>query len=99
MGARKVGKRIDWGIVFLVIFLLIFGWLMLLPLIYMASTAVKPISELFLFPPRFLPINPTLINFRDLFFVAGTTFVPFARHVFNSVLITACIVFFGTMIS
>ena len=30
----------------------------------MVSTAFKPVSELFLFPPRFFVVNPTLINFQ-----------------------------------
>src|SRR5690606_28339629 len=93
-GAVK-GRGIDWGGILLYIFLTIFGLIMLAPLVYMASTAVKPVSELFLFPPRFFPINPTLINFRDLFFITGTSFVPFSRYIFNSVVITAAIVFFG----
>ncbi|MBO1005135.1 carbohydrate ABC transporter permease [Pseudogracilibacillus auburnensis] len=92
-------RRIDWGGVFLYVFLTVFGLLMLAPLVYMASTSVKPISELFLFPPRFFPINPTLLNFRDLLLITGTSFVPFSRYIFNSVLITFLIVFFGVIIS
>ncbi|MCJ8007502.1 carbohydrate ABC transporter permease [Lederbergia wuyishanensis] len=99
MRATVSRKRTDWGGVFLYIFLTIFGLLMLAPLVYMASTSVKPISELFLFPPRFFPINPTLMNFRDLLLITGTSFVPFSRYIFNSVLITAGIVFFGVVIS
>ncbi|MEK3888243.1 carbohydrate ABC transporter permease [Bacillus sp. FSL K6-3431] len=99
MKTGVTGKRIDWGGVFLYVFLTVFGLLMLAPLIYMASTSVKPISELFLFPPRFFPINPTLLNFRDLLLITGTSFVPFSRYIFNSVLITTGIVFFGVIIS
>lgn len=99
MAIRQFKKKTDWSGIFLFIFLMIFAWLMLLPLIYMASTSVKPLSELFLFPPRFLPINPTLINFRDLFFATGTTFVPFTRYIFNSVFIAAAVVFLGSTIS
>ncbi|MBO0991686.1 carbohydrate ABC transporter permease [Bacillus sp. SD088] len=92
-------KGIDWGGIFLYTFLTIGGLLFLSPLVYMASTSVKPISELFLFPPRFFPINPTLVNFRDLFFITGTTTVPFSRYIFNSVLVTSAVVFFGVIIS
>ncbi len=72
---------------------------MLAPLVYMASTAVKPISELFLFPPRFFPINPTFINFRDLLLITGTSFVPFSRYIFNSALVTSAIVVLGVIVS
>ncbi|HLU23284.1 carbohydrate ABC transporter permease [Lederbergia graminis] len=99
MRAGVARKRIDWGGVFLYTFLTIGGLLFLAPLVYMASTSVKPVSELFLFPPRFFPINPTLINFRDLFFITGTTTVPFSRYIFNSVVVTSAIVIFGVLIS
>nr|WP_144923544.1 carbohydrate ABC transporter permease [Paenibacillus bovis] len=99
MRAGVARKRIDWGGVFLYTFLTIGGLLFLAPLVYMASTSVKPVSELFLFPPRFFPINPTLINFRDLFFITGTTTVPFSRYIFNSVVVTSAIVIFGVIIS
>lgn len=99
MRAAITRRRIDWGGIVLYIFLTFFGLIMLSPLVYMASTAVKPVSELFLFPPRFFPINPTLINFRDLLFITGSTFVPFSRYIFNSVFITSAIVFFGIIVS
>ncbi|MBB3108801.1 ABC-type glycerol-3-phosphate transport system permease component [Paenibacillus phyllosphaerae] len=93
------GKRIDFGGIFLYLFLTGLGIVMLLPLVYMVSTAFKPVSELFLFPPRFFVDNPTLINFRDLLLVTGTTSVPFSRYIFNSLFVSLCIVFFGTIIS
>ncbi|WP_372661150.1 carbohydrate ABC transporter permease [Cohnella sp.] len=93
------GSRFDWGGITLYSLLTGFGLLMLSPLIYMASTALKPISELFLFPPRFFVVNPTLINFRDLLFITGTTSVPFSRYIFNSVIVTLGIVIFGVLVS
>ena len=99
MNHGVTGRKIDWGGIFLYVFLTVFGLIMLAPLVYMASTSVKPISELFLFPPRFFPINPTLLNFRDLLLITGTSFVPFSRYIFNSVIITGAIVFFGVLVS
>ncbi|GIP43345.1 ABC transporter permease [Paenibacillus sp. J45TS6] len=93
------GKKRDVGGIVLYIFLTLLGLLMLAPLVYMISTAFKPVSELFLFPPRFFVNNPTLLNFRDLLLVTGTTSVPFSRYIFNSLFISICIVFFGVMIS
>ncbi|AIQ50007.1 ABC transporter permease [Paenibacillus sp. FSL R7-0273] len=92
-------RRIDFGGIALYLFLTIFGLLMLLPLIYMAVTAFKPTSELFLFPPRFFVVNPTLINFRDLLLITGTSAVPFSRFIFNSVIVTTGIVLGGVVIS
>lgn len=92
-------RRIDFGGIFLYLFLTVFGVIMLLPLIYMAVTALKPTSELFLFPPRFFVVNPTLMNFRDLLLITGTSAVPFSRFIFNSIIVTSGIVVGGVLIS
>lgn len=39
--------------------------LMALPIIYTISTALKPVSYVLEIPPRFIPSNPTLENFRQ----------------------------------
>jgi ABC-type glycerol-3-phosphate transport system permease component len=99
MAGTVKGKRIDYSSIFLYVFLTAFGLLMLAPLVYMASTALKPVSELFLFPPRFFVVNPTLLNFRDLLLLTGTSFVPFSRYIVNSIIITSGIVVGGVIIS
>lgn len=81
------------------ILLTAFALLMLAPLVYMASTAFKPTAELFLFPPRFFFINPTWKNFHQLLLVTGTSFVPFTRYIFNSVIVTIGIVTGGVLTS
>jgi ABC-type glycerol-3-phosphate transport system permease component len=60
-----------------------------LPIIYMISTAFKPLHELFLWPPRFFVRNPTVTNFSDLMVALSSSDVPFTRYVFNSVFVTA----------
>jgi ABC-type glycerol-3-phosphate transport system permease component len=62
--------------------------LMLLPIIFIFSTAFKPLDELFLYPPRFFVINPTFKNFTDLFSKMSTSGIPVSRYLFNSILIT-----------
>ena len=59
-----------------------------LPLIYLVSTAFKPLHELFAFPPKFLVRQPTLQNFADLFLSLSSSAVPFSRYIFNSTIIT-----------
>ena len=71
---------------------------MLLPIVYIVTTAFKPIDELFLFPPRFLVKNPTLSNFTKLF-EAGTGDIPVSRYVFNSLMVTAAVLFFSIVFS
>lgn len=70
----------------------LFAFFMALPLIYVVSTSLKPLNELFYFPPRFFVENPTLKNFKDLFIVLDGFDVPFSRYAFNSVLITVVVV-------
>ena len=68
--------------------LALYAGIMALPLIYALVQSVKPYNELFLFPPRFFTRNPTMMNFRKLFDLTSTSWVPFSRYVFNSILNT-----------
>lgn len=61
---------------------------MLLPIVFIFSSAFKPPDELFAYPPRFFVVNPTLKNFTDLFARMSTSGVPVSRYLFNSVVIT-----------
>ena len=72
---------------------------MLLPIIYIFSSAFKPPDELFAYPPRFFVINPTLKNFTDLLTRVSTSGIPISRYLFNSVLITVVTVAFSVIIS
>ena len=65
-----------------------FGDFMFLPMYYTIIQALKPLNELFYFPPRFYVVNPTLTNFSDLFNLMGDSWVPFSRYIFNTVLIS-----------
>ncbi|EDX85905.1 ABC transporter, permease protein, putative [Synechococcus sp. PCC 7335] len=57
--------------------------LMLLPLLWLVSTAFKgPTENLFQFPPQFLPTSPTVDNFIRVW-----QSNPFGRYFFNSTLI------------
>ncbi len=71
------------------IILTIMGAFMFLPMIYTIMQALKPLDELWMFPPRFYVINPTLSNFGDLFSLLNNSWVPFSRYIFNTVFITA----------
>lgn len=67
--------------------LLILGVFMALPLVYAISSSLKPLDEIWMFPPQFFVRNPTLKNFKDLFSLMSTAWVPFTRYIFNTVLI------------
>lgn len=81
-------KRITPGKVLFYVIMIALAVFMSLPLIYLVSTAFKPLDELFLFPPRFLVRNPTMQNFTDLVATMDSKVVPFTRYLFNSVLVT-----------
>ncbi|NLM55284.1 MAG: carbohydrate ABC transporter permease [Firmicutes bacterium] len=85
--ARTRLNRSLGGDLTLFLFLLAVACFMSLPLVYTISNAFKPLNELFLFPPRFLVRNPTLDNFRDLFIMLRSSWVPFTRYVYNSLVI------------
>ena len=88
---KGVKKRLNRSLgsdIFIFSIIGIFGFLMLLPLIYAISSSLKPLSELWLFPPRFFVRNPTLKNFEQLFGIMSNSWVPFSRYVFNTLLIS-----------
>lgn len=61
---------------------------MIIPILYVICNSLKPLSELYLYPPRFFVQNPTLDNFRDLGNLMSNTWVPMSRYFFNTVFIT-----------
>ena len=73
---------------FIYLVLLLIACFMSFPMVYAVSNSLKPIEELFLFPPRIFVINPTFDNYLDLFDIISNSWVPFSRYLFNTVLIT-----------
>ena len=58
---------------------------MFLPMLYVIMQSLKPLDELWNYPPRFYVVNPTFRNFRDLFILMNDSWVPFSRYIFNTV--------------
>ncbi len=89
-GARA-GKRVsrsmggDLGIFSLMIVVAAF---MCLPFVYAIMQSLKPMEEIFIFPPRFFVRNPTFENFRMIGRFANSLWVPFSRYLSNSVVVT-----------
>lgn len=77
-------NRSPGGNIAILFFLALVGVFMALPLVYSVSSALKPLDELWMYPPRFFVHNPTFKNFRDLFDLMGDNWVPFSRYVFNT---------------
>ena len=51
------------------IMLILLAAFMVLPMVYVIGNSFKSFDELFVFPPRFIPLNPTTANYLDLFTV------------------------------
>ena len=87
----KLKKRISrshGGNLLVYIMLSVMGLFTALPILYIISNAIKPMNELFIFPPKLLVREPTLDNFRDLAVLSEDMMVPFERYLFNTLLVT-----------
>ena len=89
-GHRVVLNRSAGGDAGITFMLTILGVIMFFPMYYVVIQALKPLDELFMFPPRFYVMKPTFDNFTDLFTLMGDSWVPFSRYIFNTVFITVC---------
>ena len=67
------------------VMLTLLGAFMVLPMAYVLMQSLKPLDELWMYPPRFYVMNPTFGNFKDLFGLMNTSWVPFSRYIFNTV--------------
>lgn len=92
-------KQIKKGWVFVYIFMIALVVFTAMPLVYVISTAFKPMDELFVYPPRFFVRRPTGQNFSDLLIALGSSAVPFTRYAFNSLFTVSITVFITVIIS
>ena len=91
--ARKMRKqkqlnRSMAGNTLLFTLMIICGLFMVLPLVMIVNNALKPLDELYQFPPKIFVRNPTLENFSDLFVLMNDSWVPFSRYIINTIIIT-----------
>ena len=98
-GHKVVLNRSRGGDAGITVMLTIMGAFMFLPMLYVVMQSLKPLDELWMFPPRFFVVHPTLSNFGDLFSLMGDSWVPFSRYIFNTVFITAVGTFFYVFVA
>lgn len=89
---RRHPNRSVAGDIGVYILLVLVAVLMAFPLVFLIGSSLKPLDELFRFPPTVFAVHPTLDNFSDLFVTMGQSWVPFSRYLTNTFLIT----FIGT---
>ena len=68
--------------------LIAFGVFMALPMVYIITSAFKPLEEIFLFPPKLYAMHPTLENFSSMTRIVSNLWVPFSRYMFNSIIVS-----------
>lgn len=89
---RRKPNRSFWGDLGIYLLMALIGVAMAFPLVFSFAASLKPLDELFRFPPKVFPQHVTLDNFSDLIVTMGQSWVPFSRYLTNTVLIT----FIGT---
>lgn len=98
---RKRLNRSWYGDTLIFLMLGLMGIFMALPLYLSIINSLKPMEELFIFPPKFYVIHPSLDSFRQMFQLTSNLWVPFSRYLFNSVFVcsiaTVGQIFFASM--
>ena len=90
VSCRQAGRKK--GSTFLMfLFLALLGIFMFFPVYLTFVMSVKPVEELFIFPPKLYTLRPTFKNFRDMFEIMRQNRVPFSRYVFNSITVTVSV--------
>lgn len=85
----RTGSRSFWGDLALGTFLFVMGFLFFFPVLYMFNQALKPLNEMYMFPPKLFVQNPTQNNFKDLSNILANSLIPFSRYLFNSLFVVA----------
>lgn len=98
-GKKINPKHFHAGQIKFFVILLPLALFMVLPIIYIFSTAFKPADELFKFPPSFFVVNPTVDNFKALFEAMSGTSVPASRYLANSIIVTVLTVVISVLLA
>ena len=85
---RRHPNRSIGGDIGIYILLVLVAVLMVFPLVFLIGSSLKPLDELFKFPPTVFAQHPTLDNFSDLIVTMGQSWVPFSRYLTNTFFIT-----------
>lgn len=87
---KQAGRKVG-GTIAIFVFLTILGLFMVLPIYLTVVMSIKPVEELFIFPPKLYAMRPTLDNFSEMFADLNQNRVPFSRYVFNSIFVTVTV--------
>lgn len=87
MSKKRLNRSLG-GNITVSLMLFIMGLFTALPIYFSIINAFKPLSELYLFPPRFIVYNPTIKNFVDIVSLQAQATVPTERYIFNTVFVS-----------
>ncbi|MCR5154890.1 MAG: carbohydrate ABC transporter permease [Lachnospiraceae bacterium] len=76
------------GNTLLFVFMALCGVAMAIPLVMIVNNCLKPLDELFQYPPKIFVRNPSLENFTSLFVQMSESWVTFSRYILNTIIIT-----------
>ena len=95
----RIANRSRTGNLLILLVLLLMGIFSALPLVYSVVSSLKPVDELFAYPPRFFVQRPTGSNYLLLFKLVSNMWVPFSRYLFNSLFISVLVTVGSVLIS
>ncbi|MBR4073298.1 MAG: carbohydrate ABC transporter permease [Clostridia bacterium] len=61
---------------------------MALPIVYSLVQSIKPLEEIFAYPPKFFVKHPTFDNYIQVYQLCQNLWVPLSRYIFNSLFIS-----------
>ena len=61
---------------------------MALPIVYSVIQSIKPLDEIFAYPPKFFVKRPTFDNYIQVYQLCQNLWVPLSRYIFNSFFIS-----------
>lgn len=76
------------GTISISLFLLIVGVFMALPIVYSMIQSIKPMEEIFAYPPKFFVKHPTFDNYIQVYQLCQNLWVPLSRYIFNSLFVS-----------
>ncbi len=76
------------GTLVIFLFLAVIGVFMALPIVYSLVQSIKPLEEIFAYPPKFFVKRPTADNYIQVYQLCQNLWVPLSRYVFNSLFIS-----------
>jgi len=79
-------KKFKWRTWVLFVVLMVVATVMLVPFFWMLSTSLKPIGEVFAYPPTWIPKDAQWNNYSTVWKV-----IPFGRYMLNSFITSFCI--------